>query len=312
MSIAYIDQDRIDGILNWPLAISILRDGHRGSRPLLKELALNSELGCLLGKAVHLPGNGIGMKVASIYPPNLQATPPKPAEDALFILIREEDWRIRALIAGPPLTGWKTAADSALASALLSRPDSAHLLCVGAGPIAEALIQAHVAVRPSITRVSIWNRTADKAVALCDKLAKKHIDAQPAANLDQAITTADIVTAATSSPDPLVRGAFVRPGTHVDLVGGHSPSMRESDDELIRKSSIYVDCYDTTLDQTGDLSVPLDSGVIVTADVRADLFELVKKSDWRASEEEVTLYKNGGGAHLDLMIAAYMANITRK
>lgn len=310
MSLPYIDQHQIDSIMNWPLAISILRDGHSGNRPLLKEMAIDRGPGHLLGKAVHLEGIGIGMKVAAIYPPNLHAIPPKPAEDALFIVFREEDWRIRSLVAGPPLTRWKTAADSALASDLLSRPDSTHLVCIGAGPIAEALVEAHVSVRPSLTRVSIWNRTAENAVTLCKKLAEKQIDAQLTVNLDQAITTADIITAATSSAGPLVKGSFVRPGTHVDLVGAYSRSMRESDDALIRESSIYVDCYDTTLNQAGDISVPIDSGVIAATDIRGDLFELVKKPCWRDSDEEITLYKNGGGAHLDLMIAAYLADIT--
>lgn len=308
----YIDQDQIDGSLNWPLAVSILRDGHRGHRPLLEELALESGPGRLFGKAVHLPGIGIGMKVASIYPPNSQADPPRPTEDALFVVMREQDWRIAALLAGPALTGWKTAADSALASSLLSRPDSAQLLCLGAGPIAEALVEAHVAVRPALARVSVWNRTPDRAAALCRRLCEKHIDARPAADLDRALATADIVTAATASPEPLVRGAFVKPGTHVDLVGAYSRSMREGDDELVRKSSIYVDCYDTTLGQTGDLGIPIDSGVIAASDVRADLFELVRKTGWRTSAEEITLYKNGGGAHLDLMLAARVADVILK
>ena len=85
--------------------------------------------------------------------------------------------------------------------------------------------------------------------------------------------------------------------------------MRESDDALIRKSSVYVDCYDTTLEQTGDISLPIDSGVISASDIRGDLFELVKRPCRRDSDEEITLYKNGGGAHLDLMIAAYLAGI---
>jgi ornithine cyclodeaminase/alanine dehydrogenase-like protein (mu-crystallin family) len=309
MSLPYIGQELIDSIMNWPLAVSILRDGHSSNLPILKEMAIDSGPGHLLGKAVHLEGIGIGMKVAAIYPPNLQAMPPQPAEDALFIVFREEDWRIRSLVAGPPLTAWKTAADSALASALLSRPDSTHLLCIGAGPIAQALIEAHVSVRPSLTRVSIWNRTTEKAAALCNKLAEKHIDAQVAVNLDQAIAAADIVTAATSSAEPLVKGSCVRPGTHIDLVGAYSRTMRESDDALIRKSSVYVDCYDTTLEQTGDISLPIDSGVISASDIRGDLFELVKRPCRRDSDEEITLYKNGGGAHLDLMIAAYLAGI---
>lgn len=302
----YIEADYVDDLLNWPLAISILRKGHAGDRPLLKDMLFESTPGRLLGRAVHLPGIGVGMKVASIHPPNLVTVPTLPAEDALFIVIGEKDWRIKALVAGVPITKWKTAADSALASILLSREDSQHLLCIGSGPIAEVLIEAHVCARPSINRVSVWNRTTVNATALRDRLAEKGIEAQIAIDIDEAVSEADIISSATSSPDPIIKGAYVTPGTHVDLVGGYSQTTRESDDALIQNASIYVDNRDTTLNHVGDIATPIESGVIISEDIRADLFELVGATNWRTSENEITLFKNGGGAHLDLMIADYI------
>ncbi len=302
----FIDPNRVDNIMTWPLAISILKEGHAGEKPRLKDLLFEDAPGRLLGRAVHLPGIGVGMKVASVFPPNIYATPPKPAEDALFIVIREEDWRIDALVAGPPVTRWKTAADSALASSLLSPPDSRNLLCIGAGPIAEALIEAHVVARPSLSQIVIWNRTEDNARKLQYRLAEKKISVDLANNLAEAVAKADIITSATASCEPLIAGEWVRPGTHVDLVGGYSKVTRESDDDLIRKASIYVDCYDTTLDHVGDIATPIASGIITPNDVGADLFDLVAKPVRRTTGDEITLFKNGGGAHLDLMIASYI------
>ncbi|MDA7948940.1 MAG: ornithine cyclodeaminase [Hyphomicrobiaceae bacterium] len=299
----FIDAATVDRHMSWKKAVEIMRNGHLGKRPVLDDLLLQSGQGELLGRAVHLPEVGIGMKVASMYPPNRNSVPPKPTEDALYILIREEDWRVDAVLSGPAVTRWKTAADSALASSILSRPDSHSLLCIGAGPIAEALVEAHLSERPSIQEIMLWNRTPEKAEALRIRLEEKDIGAQVISDLNEAVGNAHIITSATPSPEPVVKGAFVRPGTHVDLVGGFSLAHREGDDELVRKASIYVDNLASTVGHVGDIQSPIASGVMSQDDIRADLFALVAEPDWRRDDDEITMYKNGGGAHLDLLIA---------
>jgi len=166
-----------------------------------------------------MPGHGAGMKVASIFPPRAGLNPPEPSEDALFLVIGEWSKRIELVLDGPELTRWKTGADSALGSQLLSREDSRTLLVIGAGPIAAALFEAHLAIRPGISEVLLWNRTPRRLTTLQDEVRRHGRNATIVDDLSDAVTRADIITSATGSTTPLVLGEWVRPGCHVDLVG---------------------------------------------------------------------------------------------
>ena len=102
---------------------------------------------------------------------------------------------------------------------------------------------------------------------------------------------------------PVLQGAWVRPGTHVDLIGAFRPDMREADDALLRKAEIFVDSRKTAVHDIGELNDPLQRGVLSEDDVRGDLHGLAACTAGRGGPEAITLYKNGGGAHLDLMTA---------
>ena len=179
------------------------------------------------------------------------------------------------------------------------------LLMVGAGGLAPYLVMAHRAVRPSIDRVLIWNRTRAKA----EELATNRMvggDAEVVEDLDTAVSEADVITAATGSLEPVIRGELVRPSTHVDLVGGFTPEMREADDTMVRRATLFVDASMFTIDHCGDICRPLAAGVIERRDIEADLFGLCRSEHpGRRSLDQITLYKSGGGAHLDLMATVH-------
>ena len=219
---------------------------------------------------------------------------------------------IRAVIESRLVTQYKTAADSVLGAQYLARPNSRHLVIVGAGMVASMLARAYDVAFPGVERISIWSRRPEQAQALAATLNGIRSEVVAITDLPKAIGQADIVAAATMSQQPVILGQWVRPGTHVDLIGAFTPEMREADDNLIASSSVYVDFVDTVVDRIGELMQPIESGVITRDHVRGDLYDLVAAdSSGRQSDNEITLFKNGGGAHLDLMIADYIVNAVK-
>ena len=197
------------------------------------------------------------------------------------------------------LTKWKTAGDSLLAARRLARPGSADILIVGAGALARALREACGALFPRAA-FHVWNRSPAGAEAL----AGDYPNTRAAPDLEAAVRAADVVTTATMATEPLIRGAWLKAGTHLDLVGAYRADMREADDEAIRAGRLFVDARATVLGHIGEVQDPLDRGVIGEGDVIADYRDLGAFE--RSSEDEITVFKNGGGAHLDLMTARWM------
>jgi len=208
-----------------------------------------------------------------------------------------------ALIDARALTAWRTAAASALAASYLAREDAAHLVMIGAGSLAPHLIRAHAAVRP-IKRVTLWNRTHGRAVSLAFGLAVTGIEATIADDLAAAVADADIVSCATLAIEPVLRGAWLKPGAHVDLVGGFTPKMREADDDAVRRADVYVDTRAAAPKEAGDIAIPLRRRVIAKKDIRGDLFDLCRgKAKGRTSDKQITLFKSVGSAIEDLAAA---------
>ena len=254
-----------------------------------------------LGLPAWQPGESLGVKLVTVFPDN-PSQRGLPSVQAVYVLFDGSDGRPVAIMDGTELTYRKTSADSALGSRLLSRPDSQTLLMVGAGGLARHLIAAHRQVRPSLQQVLIWNRTRDKA----EQLAAE-VGAQVADDLSEAIGLADIISTATMSPEPLISGALLSPGTHLDLVGAFLPHCREIDDDVIRRATIFVDSRDAAIHECGDLVIPLQSGLITEEDIAADLFQLCRgEHPGRRDLDQITLFENGGGGHLDLMTATFI------
>ena len=243
-------------------------------------------------------GGGVGVKIATVFPDNTDG-----AVNASYLLMDGATGKPRALIDGGELTLRRTAAASALASRYLSRPDAATLLMVGTGNLAPHLVAAHSVVRP-IERVLIWGRDESKAEALNERLAAAPMQAAAVTDLEAAVREADIVSCATLATEPLVHGAWLGPGQHLDLVGGYTTDMREADNDAIRRASVYVDTYDGALAEAGDIVQPLTQGVIAREHIVAELAELARgERDGRRSPDEITLFKSVGTALEDLAAA---------
>ncbi len=298
-----IDQAQIDAALTWPSLIDALDAGHRLGRGQTHDVLLEESGNILLSRTAWKAGYGIGIKTVTGFFGNPGRTPPLPSVQGVFVLFDHDDGRPLAVIDGAGITAWKTAADSALGSRYLSRPDAACLLMVGAGALAKPLIQAHLSVRPEIGKILLWNRTPARAQALAAELGAESIAVEVAADLAEAVRQADIVSCATRSEQPLIRGAWLKPGAHLDLIGAFTATMREADDEALRRGRLFVDARETTVEHIGELMIPIAHGVIGEADVLADLYDLAAGSGWQRAPEDITIYKNGGGAHLDLMTA---------
>ena len=303
--VKFIDSS-VEPRLNWQDAVEALRIGHLHRRLSTSDMLTPIAGGEILARSAAIEGIGSGIKSVTIMPDNGRRKPPVATVQGLFTLFDERDGSPLCIIDGAFLTKWKTVADSLLGSSFLAVKEPKILTIVGTGVVARALLEGYCAFYPSITEIRVWGRrqTAAQDVAELSPVAQAY------STLEDAVKGADIVTSAVASRDPVIRGAWVDGGTHVDLVGAHGPDMREADDELIRKARLFVDSRDTTIQHIGECILPIRAGVITAADVFADLYDLVKSGVPRDMPGDMpavpTVYKNGGGAHLDLMIANYI------
>jgi ornithine cyclodeaminase/alanine dehydrogenase-like protein (mu-crystallin family) len=240
----------------------------------------------------------IGVKIVTVAPDN--GAIGKPAITGVYLLLNGKTGEPQVLIDGPALTAMRTAATSALAARFLARPDASTHLVIGAGALAVPLARAHRAVR-SIRKTLFWNRTHSGALAAAEKLKTYGFEAEAVSELDKAIKQADIVSSATLSTVPLVRGNLLKPGSHVDLVGAYNAQSRESDDTVVLRSRIYVDTYKGALKEGGDIVQPISDGIISAGDIVGEMAELVKGDvHGRRTSDEITLFKSVGAALEDL------------
>lgn len=255
-------------------------------------------------RQAHSERGYVGVKIACVFPGN--ADRDRASVSGAYLLMSGRTGEPLAFIDGQALTAWRTAAASALASSYLSRPDASRLLMVGAGTLAPRLIEAHAAVRP-IREVLIWNRTADRADRLARGLSGRSFQVSATHDLEGAVRGADIVCCATLATEPLIAGAWLKPGAHLDLVGGFRPDMREADDEAIRRARLFVDDRKNTLRDAGDLAQPLLAGLIEESDIAADLAELSQgEKAGRRFHDQVTLFKSAGTGLADFAAAAHV------
>lgn len=243
----------------------------------------------------------LGCKIVTVFPDN--AKQDRPSLYGQYLLMSGDTGEPLALIEGRTLTAWRTAAASALASRFLSREDSSHLVMIGAGVLAPHLVRAHASVR-SLKRVTVWNRTKSKAISMAFGLAVTGIETEVTDDLEEAVRAADIVSCATLSARPLINGAWLKKGVHVDLVGGFTPKMREADDDAVKRARVYVDTRAGATKEAGDIVVPLKKAVIARSSIRGDLFELCRgKAKGRTAASQITLFKSVGTAIEDLAAA---------
>jgi len=297
--VPFLDAATVGDLLPYDVLVDALDAGHREPAPAARRMVFGPDGAAesFLGLAAWQPGEALGIKLTTVFPANID----HPTVQALVVLFDGRTGSPLALLDGTELTYRKTAADSALGARYLARQNATTLLMVGAGGLARHLVTAHRTVRPSIERVLVWNRTPARAEAVVAELGEGTTVVD---DLEQAVGAADVVSTATMARDPLVAGRWLRPGTHLDLVGAFLPDHREVDDDAVVRAELYVDDREATLSEDGDLVIPLAAGLITADDVRGDLWQLCRgEVAGRTDPDAITLFENGGGGHLDLMTA---------
>lgn len=246
-------------------------------------------------------GRAIGVKLVTVFPDN--GARDLPAVQGIYILLDGKTGVPQALIDGPALTKRRTAAASALAAGYLARPDSERLLVVGTGALAPELIEAHTSVLP-IRHVLVWGRNPERAQRVVSRFHRPRFRIEATTDLEAAVRGAHLVSCATLAREPLIRGDWLAPGTHLDLVGGFTPDMREADDECIRRARVFVDTREGACKEAGDIVRPLQAGILSGDDIAGDLFDLTRgERAGRRYYDQITLFKSVGTALEDLAAA---------
>ncbi|XDA98544.1 ornithine cyclodeaminase [Sulfitobacter sp. LCG007] len=297
MSLPVIGFEAGEARLDWLGLTEALAAGHELPKAEIGDTFLYRGPDTLLSRSAWISGLGLAVKSATVFPGN--GANGRPVVNGGFTLYSDSDGALSAIIDFHLVTKWKTAGDSLLAARRLARPDSRRILIVGAGTQGRNLHEAYSALFPRAD-FTVWNRTLDNARSMAAEIGNIAV----AEDLETAVRDADIVTCATMSTTPLIRGEWLQPGQHVDLIGAYRSDMREADDTALKRARIFVDSFETTLDHIGELKIPLGEGTISRADVIADYY--APDSFARTSDDEITLFKNGGGAHLDLMTGHYI------
>jgi len=306
----YLDAEAVHRALDYPSLIKALRQAHaHEAMPRSQALVMDEPGGggnVFVSLLAWAGGEAIVSKLVGVFPGNLALAVPQPSVQGLVALFDGRTGAPRLVCDGAALTFRKTAADSALAADFLARPDAATLLVVGAGGLARHVVAAHRSVRPTIREVLIWNRTGDRARALAATLTEPGCGVRAVDDLDAAVAKADIISAVTMAQQPLIRGACLKPGAHVDLIGAYRPDMREADDDVVHRARLFVDTRQGC-DGSGEIGEPIAKGLITLASIEADLFDLCAGGHpGRQSPDAITMFKNVGGAHLDLFTARHL------
>ncbi len=252
------------------------------------------------------PSENAGVKIVTVNPENDQFK--LPSIQGIYIYLDAVKGTMKAILEAKSLTVKRTAAASALASSFLSKQNSKSMLMIGTGALSINLIKAHASVRP-IEVVYIWGRNFEKARDIASKLKNENFSIQAIKTIEEKISDVDIISCATLSRTPLVLGKYIHEGQHIDLVGAYKIDMREADDDIIKKASVFVDTFQGGLKESGDIVIPIENGVISKEDIKADLFDLTSSTkQGRENDKEITLFKSVGHALEDLVAATYYYN----
>jgi len=310
-----ITDEQVRSALPWRTAVESLRAGFAGgsttTAPQRHHHAMSdAEDAPTLLLMPAWSHSYVGIKIVAVFPSNRGTD--VPTINGNYLLMDGATGVPLAVLDGGELTARRTAAASVLAATLLSRPESSRLVVVGAGRLAGNLARAY-AEHFALTDIAVWNHRPAGAERLAAELAGDGLPASATTELPSAVAAADIVTVATLSSGPVVRGAWLAPGTHLDLVGGFTPTMRETDDDAIRRAEVFVDTMTGALKEAGDIVQPLQSGVLSVEDIRGDLFALcAAPSSPTRGPGAITLFKSVGHALEDLVAAATVYEKVRR
>lgn len=309
-----LDSAAVDAALDFPGLIAAIDDALRAEITL--PVRHHHQIERPDGNATHLimpawnakAGGFLGVKIVNVFPGN--AARSLPSVMGTYVLMNGDTGAPLAVMDGARLTLWRTAAASALAARYVSKPEASVHLMVGAGALAPFFIRAHRAVRP-VTRTILWNKTRANAEKLASEMARDGLVIEVADDLEAAVRQADIISTATLSTTPVVMGAWLKPGVHLDGVGAFSASMRETDDACVLRARLFADVRASVLKEGGDFVQPIRAGLIGEDKIEADLFDLARGTTTISrSADEITFYKSTGSAIFDLAAAALVARKT--
>lgn len=308
----HADAETVYRLLTWKGLVEALRESHRaGTRASFRTDVMEGDGDAFVSLLAWAPREMIAVKLVGVFPGNLGLDPPQPSVQGLVALFDGVTGRPLMTSDGAAMTFRKTAADSALGADYLARRDARTLLVVGAGGLAPHVAEAHCAVRPSIERILVWNRNPARAEATARAIAQLAPRVEAAADLDAALPHADIVSCVTMATEPVVKGARLKPGAHVDLIGAYTPQMREADDDVVRRAGgiAFVDTRNNC-ESSGEIAEPIARGLLKRENIVADLYDLAAgRHPGRTAPDQVTMYKNVGGAHLDLFTARHLLSL---
>ncbi|MFP1645327.1 ornithine cyclodeaminase family protein [Pontitalea aquivivens] len=289
--------------LDWLTLTEALEAGHRLPRAEVADTFLYRGPDTLLTRSAWIDGLGLAVKAATIFPGNPDQG--RGMVNGAMNLLNDHTGVLEAIVDFHLVTKWKTAGDSLLAARKLARPDARRILIVGAGTVARSMIAAYSAAFPGAA-FTIWNRTAQAAARLADATG-----ACATTDLEAAVRQAEIIATTTMSSEPVIQGAWLAPGTHLDLIGAYRPDMREVDDTALKRARLFCDSRTTTIHHIGEFRDPIARGIIRDTDIIGDYYDLAAGTFRRETGQDITLCKNGGGAHLDLMTAQYILQAWR-
>ena len=282
-----------EALLTWDGLLAAFQAGHRLPKPDIKDLFVYRGADTILDRATWIDGLGALVKVATVVPGN--AARAKPTVNGAVTLFDDVTGELTALVDFHLVTKWKTAGDSLFAASRLARSDSRNFLLVGAGTVAKSMVEAYSSLWPD-AQFTVWSRTRSSAEAMGLDVAD---------DLEAAVRAADVICTATMATSPLIKGEWLQPGQHLDLIGAYKPGMREVDDRAMQRARLFVDARATTVHHIGEIIDPIASGAITEGHIVADYYDDPALYA-RQSADEITIAKNGGGAHLDLMTAQYI------
>ena len=300
----HFDMKAIQTALPYPLLVDALAQGLQqfAETPARSFFSPNQDASCVMIMPAWRPHQMMGVKLVSVWPENNAKG--ESAVSAVYVLISCLDGRPLAVLDGTELTLRRTAAAAALAAKRLARDNSETLAVLGTGSLSVPLVQAHTDTM-RFKNVLVWGRQFYKAQLVVNQLRELGIEVRAMSDLHKTLAMSDVVAVATTATEPFLKAAWVRPGTHISLVGAFTPQMAEAEPGLISKSQLFADCRASVLEKGGEVFQAIEQGLVLDSDIIADLAELTAQSDrsWRHDAQAITVFKSVGFALLDLIAA---------
>ena len=308
----HFDMKAIQTALPYPLLVDALAQGLQqfAETPARSFFSPNQDASCVMIMPAWRPHQMMGVKLVSVWPENNAKG--ESAVSAVYVLISCLDGRPLAVLDGTELTLRRTAAAAALAAKRLARDNSETLAVLGTGSLSVPLVQAHTDTM-RFKNVLVWGRQFYKAQLVVNQLRELGIEVHAMGDLHKTLAMSDVVAVATTATEPFLKAAWVRPGTHISLVGAFTPQMAEAEPGLISKSQLFADCRASVLEKGGEVFQAIEQGLILDSDIIADLAELTAQSDrsWRHDAQAITVFKSVGFALLDLIAAELVIKASR-